>query len=125
MPKTGETAVGVIAQEIEKTNPELVKTRLVKMHPEDQEKTEIKAVDYSKFTYMLINAVKELYNKFLGHDEQLAIQSRQIASVQVQAAQKADKKEIEAKDKEIQSLKQENAEIKARLERIEKMLQAK
>ena len=64
MPKTGETAVGVIAQEVEKTNPDLVKTRRVKMHPEDQEQTEIKAVDYSKFTYMLINAVKELYNKF-------------------------------------------------------------
>lgn len=64
MPKTGEIAVGVIAQEVEKTNPELVKTRLVKMHSNDTDKTEIKVVDYSKFSYMLINAVKELYHKW-------------------------------------------------------------
>ncbi len=61
MPKTGEIAVGVIAQEVEKTNPNLVKTRWLQMQPEDKDKSEIKAVDYSKFSLMLINAVKELY----------------------------------------------------------------
>lgn len=102
MPKTHEDAVGVIAQEVEKTNPELVKTRMVQMHPEDKEKTEIKVVDYSKFSYMLINAVKELYAKWLGHDER-----------------------VSRLELDNQQLKSENAEMKARLERLERALNSK
>ncbi|QDK39242.1 tail fiber domain-containing protein [Bdellovibrio sp. NC01] len=100
MPKTGETAVGVIAQELEQTNPDLVKPRLVKMHPEDTELTEIKTVDYSKFSYMLINAVKELYAKLVNQDQSLEIHNRQILALQ-----------------------KENAELKARLDRLEKSMQ--
>ncbi|MFZ9595410.1 MAG: tail fiber domain-containing protein, partial [Bdellovibrionia bacterium] len=103
MPKTGETAVGVIAQEVEKTNPDLVKTRLVKMHPTDSDQSEIKVVDYSKFTFMLINAVKEIYTKIT---ESQISQEHQLAS-------KADQAELDR-------LREENRELKARMEQAEK-----
>jgi hypothetical protein len=123
MPKTGETVVGVVAQEVEQTNPDLVKTRMVKMHPEDQEQTEIKVVNYSKFTYMLINSVKELYSKFMGHDQVIATQARQIASVDAKTAKlEAENAELKAKDA---SKAKEIAELKARLDRIEKSLRSK
>ncbi|MBC7371026.1 MAG: hypothetical protein H7326_05635 [Bdellovibrionaceae bacterium] len=71
MPKTGEVAVGVIAQEVEKTNLDSVKTRMIKMILGDRQDSEIKVVDYSKFSYMLINAVKELYAKWLDQHNDL------------------------------------------------------
>jgi len=145
MPKTGETAVGVIAQEVEKTNPSLVKTRKVLMHPNDQEKTEIKVVDYSKFTYMLINAVKELYSEIKGLVARvLSIETKTIINERAIASNKAEselnaaklekensylkfrttKLEIEnaKKDNQIAALKKYNDEVNARLEKIEKML---
>jgi UDP-N-acetylmuramoyl-tripeptide--D-alanyl-D-alanine ligase len=99
IPRTSERAVGVIAQEVEQTNPSLVKTRKVKMHPEDLDLTEIKSVDYSKFTYMLINGVKQLYHKWF--DDSVAIHN------------------------EIAKLKNENAAMKSRLEKIEQALTKK
>ncbi|MGZ3771790.1 MAG: hypothetical protein ACXVCP_19245, partial [Bdellovibrio sp.] len=79
--------------------------------------------------WTVLNAVKELYHKWLDDS---SLKDRQIAS-------KADRDEVEnikldnaIKDREIKSLqqenaqiKQQNAEIKERLERIEKMLQSK
>lgn len=116
MPKTGETAVGVIAQEVEHTNPELVKTRKVKMHTDDQELTDIKVVDYSKFTYMLINAVKELYFKITGIEEEQSSQERRIASIEDskvdKAAFEAMKTDQSAVELKIKRLAAENAEIK-------------
>lgn len=102
----GQEQLGVIAQDIEKAAPELVKRRNVQLHENDNSKTEIKVVDYGTFTYVLINAVKELYHSW--STDSVAIH-RAIAS----------------KDEEIKVLKQENAEIKARLERIEKALDSK
>ncbi len=126
MPKTGEVAVGVIAQEVEATNPELVKTRMVKMHPEDEEKTEIKVVDYSKFSYMLINAVKDLYHGLVnvraevtGLKEKDGVNERQIALV---TASKADKSEVDRLKVENSQLKVESAELKARVSQQEKEL---
>ncbi len=110
MPKTGERAVGVIAQELEKTNPNLVKTRLVKMHPDDTEKSEIKVVDYSKFTYMLINAVKQLYHKWF--DDSVVIH-REIASLKVE------NKDLKMR---VDKTEKENALLKSRLDKIEKFL---
>lgn len=113
MPKTGEVAVGAIAQEVEKTNPELVKTRMVQMHPEDQTKTPIKTVDYSKFTYMLINAVKELFNKFLGLEKNDVDQNRSITFVKENMAIKTETDErLKRLESENEKLKQENAAIK-------------
>jgi hypothetical protein len=79
----GKDQLGVIAQDLEKVAPELVKKQLVHFKKDDQKKTEIKAVDYGAFTYVLINSVKEL-------------------------------------NRELASLKKENAELKARMDRIEK-----
>jgi len=55
--------LGVIAQDVEKIAPSLIKKQKVQLHPDDKEQTEIKAVDYGSFTYVLINAVKELSQK--------------------------------------------------------------
>ena len=49
-----------------------------------------------------------------------AAKTRDIASLRAQADQ-----EKSAKDKEITALKQENAELKARMDHIEKMLKSK
>lgn len=66
-----------------------------------------------------VNAIKELYSKFLGHD-------REIASIK---AEKADKVVVDAK---VQQLEAENKakdqkikELEQRLERIEKSLNSK
>jgi hypothetical protein len=115
--------VGVIAQEVEKVYPEVVSTDL---------KTGLKAVAYDHLIAPLIEAFKALYNRVLGVEIHQASQERQIAS-------KADKSDVETlmadnalKDKEIADLKagaakaaQENAEMKARLEKIEKILYSK
>ncbi|MEY4616578.1 MAG: hypothetical protein RJB66_1538 [Pseudomonadota bacterium] len=105
MPKTGETAVGVIAQELETTNPELVKSKMVRMHTNDETLTEIKVVDYSKFSYMLINAVKQLYAKILALGNQQETIKHELAS-------KVDQSEIN-------KLRIENRELRHKLETTE------
>lgn len=56
--------LGVIAQDVEKVAPELVEIQLTRLRKDDRSDTEIKTVNYSAFTYMLINSVKELYNNW-------------------------------------------------------------
>jgi len=58
-PNDGREYVGVIAQELEKVFPSMVSSKKVKLHPEDALETDIKIVDPSAFTYLLINSVKE------------------------------------------------------------------
>ncbi len=81
--------VGFIAQEVEKVLPEVVNVG------EDS----YRSVEYGKMVAVVVAAVKELYTKFLGHEEQLATQARQIATIQ----------------SENEKLKQENAAIKSYL----------
>lgn len=102
----GKELLCVIAQDVEKVAPQLVKRQMVQLHVEDKEKTEIKVVDYGAFTYVMINAIKELYNKWFNDSQSI---HRELASVKVQNANK---------DQEI-------LELKARLERIEKALEAR
>jgi hypothetical protein len=52
--------VGVVAQDLEKTLPFMVSSQKKRLHPSDKDVTDIKQVDPSAFTYILINAVKEL-----------------------------------------------------------------
>ncbi|MGE5086987.1 MAG: tail fiber domain-containing protein, partial [Bacillota bacterium] len=104
--------IGVIAQEVEKQFPEAVTTA----------KDGFKSVAYAKLVSPIIGAIKALYTRITGIEEQQATQSvqqRQLASV---VEQKADKEALEAvkadnaaKDQEIKGLKQENAAIKAYL----------
>jgi trimeric autotransporter adhesin len=98
--------IGVIAQDVEKIAPGLISNKEVKLHPEDQKETMIKTVNYSAFTYMLINSIKELYHKVMDRFES---QDRSIASVK----------------SEVEQFKAENAALKARLERLEKLLEQK
>jgi hypothetical protein len=94
--------LGVIAQDVEKVAPELVERRMVYLHEGDKDKTEVKAVNYNSFTYMLINSVKELYGKWNSDHDQIENQKREIAS-----------------------LKSENEELKKRMDRLEKNLNKK
>jgi trimeric autotransporter adhesin len=71
-PDDGKRMIGLIAQDVEKTAPQLVGTRRVKLHPGDKTDTEIRTVDYGSLTYMLINAVKELKSRFDGDHEEMA-----------------------------------------------------
>ncbi|RYZ83252.1 MAG: tail fiber domain-containing protein, partial [Proteobacteria bacterium] len=68
-PRTGQVAIGVIAQELEKTNPELVKTQMLKLHNSDAFETEIKVVEYTQLPYIVINAVKQFYRRWLDDSE--------------------------------------------------------
>lgn len=52
--------IGVIAQELETTAPYMVSSTSRKLRDTDAEPTDIKEVDPSAFTYLLINAVQEL-----------------------------------------------------------------
>ena len=83
----GTKMVGVIAQDLERAIPELVKPIKAKRTPASQEE-EIKSVNYSWFNFMTINAVKELYKKLTGVDERVAkleaenaAQARELASL--------------------------------------------
>jgi hypothetical protein len=55
----GRQHIGVVAQELEKMLPEMVTSRRGRLHNGDAKETDIKVVDPSAFTYVLINAVKE------------------------------------------------------------------
>jgi hypothetical protein len=55
----GREFAGVIAQELEKIFPTMVTSRKAKLKPSDSSETDIRVVDPSAFTYVLINAVKE------------------------------------------------------------------
>jgi hypothetical protein len=59
-PNDGVKQLGVIAQDVEKVAPSLV-----------VKKGKYKAVNYGAFTYMFINAFKEMYQKITNTDEEL------------------------------------------------------
>jgi cell division protein FtsB len=131
-PDDGVEQMGVIAQQVEKIAPSLVVTKKVKLHPDDKNETEIKAVNYSAFTYMLINSVKELYAKITHHDDLLAslkaensrlnarIENLERNSFRAPAAAS-----VVIDVKQFEQMKAENAELKARLDRLEKQINQK
>lgn len=102
--------VGFIAQEVEKVLPEVV----------NKGEDSYRSLEYGKIVSVVVAAVKELYAKVMGIEAHNADQDRDIASVN--AKLEADNA---AKDKKINHLEQENAAIKARLEKIEKALNSK
>jgi hypothetical protein len=106
----GGRQLGVIAQDVEKVFPEAVA----------KNKDGIRSVAYTMLIAPLIEAVKELYTKIIGHDEAIASNERAIASVKTNALEanariKKLENENSVKDKKI-------AELTSRLMRIEKML---
>ncbi|MEA9357881.1 tail fiber domain-containing protein [Bacteriovorax sp. PP10] len=99
--------MGVIAQEIEKVFPDAV----------TEDKTNgIKSVAYTMLIAPLIEAVKTLSKLVTDLFSTTEKNTREIASV---------KSELSAKDQEIKKLQRENAEMKVRLDRMEKMLMKK
>jgi hypothetical protein len=63
--------VGLIAQEIEPVAPSLVERRELKLHADDRELTELKAVNYSRILFVVINAIKEFYVEFSSTRDEL------------------------------------------------------
>jgi hypothetical protein len=92
-PKSTRPELGVIAQEVEMAAPQLVSTRKVKLHPQDQQLTEIKQVNYTAFIYVLINSVKDLYHQWMDDSQDL---HREISSLK--SENKAMKEYLCAKD---------------------------
>jgi trimeric autotransporter adhesin len=102
-----ERQVGVIAQEVQTVFPELVSV--------NQQNKKL-TVNYAGLVSPLIEAVKSLYTKWIGDharidalEKSLAEKSRELASVKA----KAEKAEAEA------------AALKARMDRLEKLLEKK
>ncbi len=87
---TGKEYVGVIAQEVEKVLPFMVSSQRQKLHETDVQATDIKQVDPSAFTFVLINAVQELsrqnkqkeadYNELARQVGDLRDQNKQMLS---------------------------------------------
>ncbi|MGZ3808256.1 MAG: tail fiber domain-containing protein, partial [Bacteriovorax sp.] len=113
--------IGLIAQDVEKVYPQLV----------GQSGNGFKSVEYSGLIAPIIEAIKELYAKWFEDSREL---HRAIASVDTETNSKTAKLEaensqlktrVDKAEKENALIKQENAAIKARLERIERALKSK
>lgn len=110
-PKSNKPELGVIAQEVEKTAPELIFSKAVKLNKNDQKVTLIKQVNYSSFIYVLINAVKDLYAMYLNHEKSLDDQDTQISEI------KAMLNKIKTQN---EMLLNENRLIKEKLNKLER-----
>ncbi|WKZ29461.1 MAG: tail fiber domain-containing protein [Patescibacteria group bacterium] len=73
----GYKSVGVIAQELQKVAPSMVRTDYRKLKPEDTTRTEVYMVDPSDFTYISINAIKEL-------DQEVQAQAKEIDALRAE-----------------------------------------
>ena len=107
---TENRRTGYKAQEIQKIAPEFVR----------QNEDGYFQVYYDGLIPWITEAIKTMNTRVTELFRASEARSRDIASVKAQA-------EVEktAKDKEIEKLKQENAAMKARLDKIEKMLNSK
>jgi hypothetical protein len=78
----GKEYVGVIAQELEKIVPSMVRTKRAKLRQDDAEETDIRQVDPSAFTYILINAVKEQQKAISEQQKLIERQEARLASLE-------------------------------------------
>ncbi len=92
--RSNEKQIGVIAQEVQQQFPEAV---------HEDKHTGFLSVNYSGLVAPLIESVKSLYQKFLGHDDQIEKQSRKIASLE---------EENENLKVEVKEMKNENQQMK-------------
>jgi hypothetical protein len=88
-PDDGVQQLGLVAQDVQATVPELVGTRLVKLHPSDAKPFAIKTVNYAALTYMLVNAVRELKASNDRYAAQLDVLRARVASLERQSAIRA------------------------------------
>ena len=80
----GKEYVGIIAQELEKIAPYMISVRKKKLSSEDSEETDLRAVDPSAFTYMLVNAVHELSDKSKLQQKQIDALTAEIEGLKQQ-----------------------------------------
>jgi hypothetical protein len=73
--------VGVIAQELEEIAPYMVSSTARKLRESDEDATDIKQLDSSAFTYMLVNAIKELAAQNRTLAARVAAQDETIARI--------------------------------------------
>lgn len=106
---------GLIAQEAEQAIADSGNTEKTSIVTHD-EATDRYGVRYSELISPLIKAVQELYKRLMGVEAHQSTQDREIASVK--AENEKLKQENSAKSKEM-------AELKARLDKIEKALKSK
>ncbi|MBC7421346.1 MAG: tail fiber domain-containing protein [Bdellovibrio sp.] len=112
--------IGVIAQEVEKVFPEVV----------DTNKDGFKSVNYPALVAPLIEAVKTLYNRITGVEDDVnalkikdTTKDRAIASVNAKAIKlETENEKLKANDK---AKDQKIKELELRLEKIEKALNSK
>lgn len=107
--------LGVIAQDVEAQFPELVDTNA----------EGYKSVNYPALVAPLIESIKTLYRGLTQTQQQQKNQARDVASLKTAVVQKADRVELELLKAKTQKLEQENADLKTRLHKIEKMLHSK
>ena len=68
----GKENIGIVAQEIEKIFPYMVKRKNKKLNPEDQTESEVLHFDTGPIMYVMINAIKELSEEVNKLKTQLA-----------------------------------------------------
>lgn len=68
----GFETVSFIAQEILEHVPEMIGTRIAKLHPTDEEHTELYTLNTDRIRYLLINAIKELDTKIETLEAEIA-----------------------------------------------------
>jgi len=76
----GAEGLGVVADEIEQVLPSVIRTIPGKLNPEDTETTEIKHVDTTEITWLLVNSVKELSAKVDAQAAEIAVLQAKIGA---------------------------------------------
>lgn len=105
--ESGRDDIGLIAQEVEKVLPELVKT---------DKHTGLKAVQYGNLVAPLIESVKDIYGLCEMNSEQIKQVQRKLASHD---------QDIRSLKSDLELLKNENAQLKNEIEQIKKLLLSK
>ena len=105
--KNGEPEIGLIAQEVEKVVPELVKTDPV---------TGIKSVKYGNIVAPLIESTKAIYERMQSHETRAKLAERKIASVIEE--QKNHEERIQKLEKAMEILLEENSKLKTELNKF-------
>ncbi len=112
--RPGEHAIGVIAQDVEAQFP----TAVI-----EDSATGYKKVDYAVLVAPLIQAFKELNKRIMELFSVSERHSREITSIRAENVLL--KAQDQAKDQKIKELEKREAEMRARLDKIEKLLKVK
>lgn len=95
----GKLFTGVMAQDLEKVVPNLVRYRKGKLHPEDLMETSIRSVDYQGITLLLLNAIKDQQKIIDTQQDSLSEATKLIQENQAQI--KTMQKKLQALEKKL------------------------